>query len=414
MGSLLDPISGTDQDLEDMLNGIELLKTLGGLTQAEGAIAKASELLGGTLDSRRVVLETAENTAFILAKKGSNALICCHGTDLDSQYVPEFTGFIQLLEPDSSPFIRYPKSKWVVRAGEIVRAVANEIRLWEVRHLWVFGHSAGAGQGGEALSVALGLLNISPETHIRFLTVGGNGWANRTIYDQFVFRVHTVRYMNSEDPVPMFPWCIADMVTGAYALDPNAFRAIRNYVHLGSGRNLDRDGVQTYTTLPVNARADPTLSVVAWLRAMSTGINNEHSTSEYRRRLNLLKASRVVVPRPPDQPRVPVDAGASAPLNLPVVSTRAEAVAALPAVQEAAAERSDNAPRALPTVLPNLNYRARKISGAWAVVRGPVVVFVASGKRQAKGTARRLNRIERDTASLAGGTLADQTAFLQS
>lgn len=393
------------------LEGLALLGEMGGEGVAPKVIEKASDMLGG-IDARRYVQENVNHTAYFVARFGNNAIIACHGTDLESQYVPEFNGYVQLRFASSGPDDAYPHSTWARPAGEEVFATCQEIGIFNVQNIFVFGHSAGYGIAGECLRKFMVEFPLQRRSFV-FTSFGGNGWANRTVRDWINSQTREYRWMVSADPVPLFPWCIANMLSGVYYLNPSALDRITNYVHTVPGLNIDRDGAVTERELPSDAAADPNMSVVAWLRAMRTGVNNEHSKAEYERRIRLL-------PDQSDPPHVPgrthsqPETQTFPPLNLPAVPNAAEARRVLPSIVAAAQARADAEPAPIPTFLPDETYRARKVNGRWCVCKGDIIVVPVAGKREAKNTSRRLNRIDEDTRAIDNGKLLQQLAVLNS
>jgi len=391
------------------LEGLALLGEMGGEGVAPKVIDKAAEMLGG-MDARRYVGENANHTAYFVCRAGDNAIIACHGTDLESQHVPEFEGYIQLRFAASGVDDAYPHSTWARAAGLEVYSTCQEINLFNARNIFVFGHSAGYGIAGECMREFMVQSPLVRRNFV-FSSFGGNGWANRTVGGWINEQTHEYRWMVSADPVPLFPWCIARMLTGVYYLNPSAFDRITNYVHTVPGLNLDRDGAITERELPADAEADPNLSVVAWLRSMKSGVNNEHSKGEYERRIRL-SPDPVVEDHTYYRRRGEPDTQTNAPLNLPAITSTADARRELPSIIAAAQAAAAAQPAPIPSFLPDENYRAKKVNGRWCVVKGNIIVVPVLGKRQAKNTSRRLNRIEDDTRAIDNGKLLQQLAVL--
>lgn len=394
--------------VQTALDGIRLLQAIGGERGGFAAAELCNELLGGT-DIWRYRQEDSLCTACFCAKAGKVGVYVQHGTDLPSQNFPQISQFVSVPAlvfggPQNQPDPGYAKA-----SAKIAQAILDDCNIWNVDFLFIFSHSQGAG-------IALNVMYLesqrtpSSKVNFRYISFGGNAVANRSKRDALTNFAQQIRWMNAEDAVPTLPWILLLGSTGAGLVNTPVLQYVNNIVHCGEGRVLQKDGTYFLAPNPPSSGLVPLANLVSWLDSFRTGADNNHQTSEYAKRLTLL------LPRPvnnlPDRERDQPDAAQSAPINFPVMDTTSQVTAEIPNVVQRAAAVGETIPPPPVPMSPGDTFKAGKVNGMWFVFRGPVVVQQCGGKREARGLARNLNRIERATVAIGGPQLLEQVASL--
>jgi hypothetical protein len=410
-------LSFNSPNIPEFITCIDLLRSMGGDNGPAECRAFMQQALGG-LTRFEYIKESPVCPAAVAAVLSPRVgVLCVHGTDLDSQYLPQITGWLNGLLARGGPAVDFPVNPWIRTAANQCRLLANRVGVWAMPAIWVIGHSAGHGISTDALSNAIDLQDVTGGAFgIYAVSFGGNGFANRaTIATLSASSVQCVRWMVAEDPVPLFPWCCTQMLGGNTFLAPDTLQAILNVQHINGGRNLPATGDWQDRTLPSAASVSPAQSVVGWLRTIESGADNPHKTAEYRRRILALPVpAQPVVVIQDTGPRIPVYTASDAPLNIPIPPTRAAAATQLDAMVATSQEAAAAVPPSPPVISPGNPFVARRGNGVWGVERDGIQVATPGDKKGAHDLARKLNRLERDIDAINDEDVLETVAFLTS
>jgi len=221
-------------------------------------------------------------------------------------------------------------------------------------------------------------------------------------------RTPIIRYMNSDDPVPLIPPRPND-VPALAILNP-LLTNLRwcTFYHVQGGAALFPNGNIADVALPPDAFLNPTTSLASWLAGFTQTQNGPHTLHSYISRLTI----RVEKEARPEQ--VAVEA---APQENPEQIRRGEETRRQQQViqnlhRQGAAQNAPNL-----VIPPNRRIRVKRIGGMWQVIWNDKVISISARKKAALKTAREgnefLRQIQRQAIVHDGNLIAEFTAHIQ-
>ena len=307
----------------------------------------------------------------------------------------------------------YRDSRWTLPNGNVYTGVAAEYAaqviskvvdgVWDGGRLNVYAHSFG---GCVMLPLFRTLFSRVPDLQkYEFISYGSPKPEGTGGFTSFPSYFHA-RYVNNDDPVPLFPYDPGVWSQVMFWGGTNARARLAAFVHGNRCIEITGDGTTSVQERPRAAAANPSSSIQAWLSASGAGQVTAHSISSYRFRLT----------QPADAP--PAPSVGQVPGNL--------AVQAIPSGPELASVTqnvvntilTDSSVRAgVPVVIPDTRlFHVAHVKPLWHVLFGGVEVATSLNKKRARGLARIgndfLRRLQRQEIVLTDDMASQFLAYL--
>lgn len=213
------------------------------------------------------------------------------------------------------------------------------------------------------------------------------------------------RWMNDDDPVPLYPPRPQDYPPIAALIGFDSAVRFASFCHPTGGVSISQQGLPIAADVPEAATFSPIGGLANWLWSLDTGGSVAHSLDEYDRRMVLLSG----VGRPGHE--IP-----QGPVEMPVSTDRRQVSRAERATVQAIAAQAQvqNTPSVvIPTAL---DITAARVGRIWGVYFGDTQICTSGSKRAARATARAarafLNELQHQAVVEPSALVQQLTIFL--
>jgi len=266
------------------------------------------------------------------------------------------------------------------------------------------GYSLG---GSVAVRWAFDLRQASSAWKLKVFTYGSPRSLNSD-HIRVLDRTPIIRYMNSDDPVPLIPPRPND-VPALAILNP-LLTNLRwcTFYHVQGGAALYPNGNIADVALPSDASINATASLATWLAGFTQQANGPHTLQSYISRLLV----RVEKEARPENENIDAAGGENADRPKRRDETRRQAEVVQNLHRVGAAQNLPN------IVIPQARrMRVKRVGGMWQVIWNDKVIAISSRKKGALKTAREgnefLRQIQRQAIVHDGNLVAEFTAHVQ-
>lgn len=261
--------------------------------------------------------------------------------------------------------------------------LAANVRLFPPNFV-LAGHSGG-GLVCQCYSYALATQATPQSTNV--ITFGSPRAGGPTFATQVnTHDVSTVRYMNTEDPVPLIPPSVSDGLGFATIFGPSDSTFYARWVHTDGGRVINPDGSFLDAVLPPTANLAPVVNLGAFVYSVDTVSGRGHTIQEYINRLGL------AVPTPNAPPNLGPSLAPQEQRDVPSRRQANQAQAATQAAVFADSRKQHLRPVAIPK---ESEFHAVREGLIWAVTFQGQFVAYAPQKKTARQLANAGNKFLR-------------------
>lgn len=312
--------------------------------------------------------------AFALANAGSWSFLFCEGCSTLQQGLSCLSGYQGGLLDSWT----VPRNDYFDQVKDNILAAARANGYLQGINVMCVGHSLG---GAVAELVAGQIRDTNRQANVAYCTFGAPKPTSWPVLEP-TNRCVAARWFGPDDPVPLLSPTSADNLTMLVAFSVRENQRFSNFAQPFGGLSIGADGSIVQGTYPETARVDSITNIAAWLYSLDTQAGIAHALPTYIARLTATvtaTAAAAANPRPTDHTN---DGGGSSHRDLTDAQRGAKK-----ALQEQEANKN-KVPLSIPQAF---KVAVIKQGGIFQVIWQDSTVAVASRKRTAHSTARKLN-----------------------
>jgi hypothetical protein len=309
--------------------------------------------------------------ATYIGQSGTTQIFLIDGITTNEQATGIWDAYVGSVFPE----IADPKNQWFENVADYVLRLLPGRRFTNPENLIFCGYSAG---GAIAEVLFDRYLSGQHPANMRYCTFGSPAPAGVGLQRRVGVQ-NGFRYMNSDDPVGLIPFGLANFVSVQVLYGGRRANRLANFLQCGGGLNINADGFTFDEPIPARAEIPSSASFATTMLGFDNQSFVAHSLAEYRRRLTaaaIVRPENRPLPRPHERAQRP-DFGGRHERN------RAAALS----VQTifAQGERQNAQPEKLPS---QTLFQALRSGRLWIVYFGGAVVAVGPTKKRARALAR--------------------------
>jgi len=309
--------------------------------------------------------------AFYVGQSGGQMLFFLDGITTSDQAGAIWDSYVGGVFPE----VADPKNQWFEDAADYVLRQMQGQRFTNPDNMIICGYSAG-GAIAEVLYDRY-LSGLHPP-NMRYCTFGSPAPAGRGLQRRVGVQ-NGFRWMNSDDPVPLIPFGLANFVSVNVLYGGRRANRLANFLQCGGGLNINPDGFTFDEALPARAELPSSSSFAASMLGFDNQEFKSHSLAEYRARLTIAATVRPEnrpVPIPHERAQRPDFGGRHERNRAAADSVRTIFVQG---------ERQNAQPETIPQ---QALFQAVRSGRIWLVYFGGQVVAVGPTKKRSRALAR--------------------------
>lgn len=314
--------------------------------------------------------------AYYAGVSGGTTIVLIDG----SSTLAQMAGYWNACLGDRATTSRDPVNNYLVgAAGTINDKLRLEAIPYQPRTI-IAGWSLG---GAVAIQLTAKLIGDGAETQPQSITFGAPRSGGISL-SSTIGANYSARWMNDDDPVPLFPLPLADAPAMLLIYGLSQTTRLSNYVHVAGGINLAAGGQYNSAMLPSIASVAPVANGANWLFGQDVPGSQGHKIGDYTARLYLAKTAseRAGLRDAPVARHEPVAPLASREGNQQAARA-ASVIFATGAVQNSQ-----------PVVIPvERQFKAVRVGRLWFVQWNGTVVACGPTKKRARAFANAGNRV---------------------
>lgn len=320
--------------------------------------------------------------SFYYAQSAGNTLLLINGVENLAMALAFYNGSVAGV----NVLPRNQINSWCSAAAQFIAGALQNRHFLTPGNFYIAGYSAGGSIAEYYAAQFVNALGIQP---VR-ISFGAPKAGGVNFYGPLANTNFALRWMNSDDPVPLIP-PYQFPANSVYALgNPVWMTRAASYIHGSSGVSVNADGTYTTNAIPTQASFNPSVSIASWMFGLDGAPTGSHSLVEYARRIQLLIASfrqnqpQRVNEGPVEEPN---------PVGRREANAQAEEMASVIFATGAAQNAQ---PVTIPSGQPFFAFRTGRI---WQVGFGSSVVAIGPTKKRARAMANAGNAMLRHLQS---------------